>query len=214
MDTSRRSDALQGAGMLEIHSMDEIRALDPTDAAYGGQVDYVVEIAEREASEAIAKVAERVKCDKVLPPIAGDGIEGNSVHDTLGKAQVASYLKRVNRVYRWDHAAGEMRVQEPEEGVITVVRALKLKQADMFGGSDPYAEVYWNDARIGRTQVNLACSRAIQQCSATDEDQSNAFVTCIGRTQHIEDTHDPEWQESFPVLVEPGQVNTLRVELS
>ena len=114
MDTSRRSDALQGAGMLEIHSMDEIRALEPTDAAYSGQVDYVVEIAEREASESIAKVAERVKRDKVLPPIADDSIEGNSMHDTLGKAQVASYLKRVNRVYRWDHAAGEMRVQEPE----------------------------------------------------------------------------------------------------
>ena len=139
--------------------------------------------ADKEAAETIARIEERAK--KKLGgrlPKLNQSYSNLTAAATAETAQVAQYLKRVNRVYKWDELRGEMVCEMPEEGVVRIVRAEKVKQADLFGGSDPYAEIFWNDQKVGQTA-------------------------------HIEDTHNPEWDESFPLLVQPGQVNTLRVEV-
>ena len=73
-----------------------------------------------------------------------------------------------------------------QEGMIEVVSARGLKDADGYGadnnGSDPYAEIWYNDVRIGTTKV-------------------------------VNDSCSPVWLERFPVPVRPTKMNELRVEL-
>ena len=63
------------------------------------------------------------------------------------------YLKRIRSATVWDASAQDMVLTRPFEGAIRIVRANGLIQADMFDGSDPYCEVFWNDERVGTTRV-------------------------------------------------------------
>jgi Leucine-rich repeat (LRR) protein len=63
------------------------------------------------------------------------------------------YLKRMRTAAVWDPDAQRVVLTRPFEGAIRVVRASGLIQADMFDGSDPYCEVFWNDERVGTTRV-------------------------------------------------------------
>lgn len=67
--------------------------------------------------------------------------------------KVAQYLAHVETKYKYDEETGECMTLPPEDGLIHVVRAEGLKQADVYDGSDPYAVVFWNDKEIGKTKV-------------------------------------------------------------
>ena len=118
---------------FEVHSMHEIRNME---FGHTSADDYIQEIADKEAAETIAQINEKAnkKLSERLPKLTNDNsLSGQSVES----AQVAQYLKRVNRVYKWDEMTGEMVCEMPEEGIIRIIRAEKVKQADLFGGSDP-----------------------------------------------------------------------------
>ena len=63
------------------------------------------------------------------------------------------YLKRMRSAAQWDPHAQQMVSTRPFEGAVRIVRGSGLIQADMFDGSDPYCEVFWNDERVGTTRV-------------------------------------------------------------
>ena len=90
-----------------------------------------------------------------MGPDDGDGRQGfdrvlqpRSQHEL----QVLRYLKRIRTAAHWDARTQTMVSARPYEGVIRVGSGHELKQADMFDGSDPYCEVFWNDERVGTTR--------------------------------------------------------------
>ncbi len=96
-----------------------------------------------------------------------------------------------------------------EEGIIHIVRAAGLKQADMYDGSDPYVSALPEAAP--HFEHARACSRARRRPQAIV--YFNGLE--IGRTQVFEDSCDPEFNAKFPVRVPLSDIheNTLRVEL-
>ena len=80
--------------------------------------------------------------------------------------QIVRYLKRIRTQFIWDELTQRMTATRPFEGVIRIGSGYELKTADMFDGSDPYCEVYWNEERVGCTRV-------------VDDDLNPSFNECF-----------------------------------
>eukprot|EP01052_Picozoa_sp_SAG31_P019602 SAG31_NODE_1436_length_8345_cov_32.360660_6_plen_237_part_00 len=83
--------------------------------------------------------------------LCGTGIDPLSM--SLSDVRLAEYLADVSKKYEWDHKTKSTVEIKPEQGVLHVDKATGLAKADIFGGTDAYCDVYWNDDLVGKTPV-------------------------------------------------------------